>query len=276
MERAGCIYWLPAPTISSAHANSSVPEAGHNHPVIVLESSGGLDTILLLTSFNGQSLSVRHPTRINNRAQYLPIHPSPPHPDTKELLYLSPGPPLRKASYIGLSKRHQVPTSALVHYDRKTKAKYRLTPQSWKLLLEKLDLPQTLLFNPPTPLFPPPAYPVRPTPHNMLPQSPVRVQSPPVVVPPVRFWNVEPLYNYGTVSASLAIASSNPYASAPIPQSAPQSVQVYGHHELPSHRSRMEERDSAECGPGVGFCVVAALLFCAWYWRANIWGIVAG
>ncbi|KAH9884345.1 hypothetical protein F4778DRAFT_763287 [Xylariomycetidae sp. FL2044] len=69
---AGCISWLPHRQDLSMDAVAD--EGWYNHPVVILspQPEDGKVIILMLTSFGGQDLAVRH-DRPRMRLRYLPI-----------------------------------------------------------------------------------------------------------------------------------------------------------------------------------------------------------
>lgn len=88
-----------------------------------------------MTSFNSTDLAEKYPNGAKVRAEYLPIHPSPPHPDTREVLHLRDGMTLRKNSYLKISVQHTVRLDSLRPYDRSRPAEYYLEVTSYQKLV---------------------------------------------------------------------------------------------------------------------------------------------
>lgn len=88
-----------------------------------------------MTSFNSTDLAEKYPNGAKVRAEYLPIHPSPPHPDTREILHLRDGMTLRKNSYLKISVQHTVRFDTLRPYDRTRPAEYYLEATSYQKLV---------------------------------------------------------------------------------------------------------------------------------------------
>ncbi|KHE80282.1 hypothetical protein GE21DRAFT_1218780 [Neurospora crassa] len=137
---AGRIMWLPhADELSSSTGFS---EESHNHPVLVLSKkipADGKVDILFMTSFGGTDLETRH--RYSNaqlRGIYLPIDPSPPHPDNNIQLQLDHGvPAFKKNSYVNTRDRKKILFSLLRNYDRHRKNKiYTITDASYQIVVE--------------------------------------------------------------------------------------------------------------------------------------------
>ncbi|KAK3502057.1 hypothetical protein B0T13DRAFT_219448 [Neurospora crassa] len=137
---AGRIMWLPhADELSSSTGFS---EESHNHPVLVLSKkipADGKVDILFMTSFGGTDLETRH--RYSNaqlRGIYLPIDPSPPHPDNNIQLKLDHGvPAFKKNSYVNTRDRKKILFSLLRNYDRHRKNKiYTITDASYQIVVE--------------------------------------------------------------------------------------------------------------------------------------------
>ncbi|KAI0146448.1 hypothetical protein BJ166DRAFT_64978 [Pestalotiopsis sp. NC0098] len=95
---AGYIGWLPP--MSTEGVDRSLSDGCYNHPIVILSplARDGKVVILILTSFDGVDLATKHRSA-QIRQRYLPISPSPAHPDNKMLLHLDHSSlPLRKAS----------------------------------------------------------------------------------------------------------------------------------------------------------------------------------
>ncbi|KAL0466095.1 hypothetical protein QR685DRAFT_566332 [Neurospora intermedia] len=84
-DLAGLIMWLPGNV-------KGLPQgyASYDHPVVILSPSISMSNrveIVGMTSFGGRDITQRFKTSrkgMKNRAKYLPIEPTPPHPDTPE------------------------------------------------------------------------------------------------------------------------------------------------------------------------------------------------
>ncbi|KAK0720146.1 hypothetical protein B0H67DRAFT_552377 [Lasiosphaeris hirsuta] len=109
-----------------------------------------------LTSFGGTDLSTKHPDNHARRSNYLPIAPSPPHPDNGIILKLKQNARLQKNSYISTETQHTINFSALRAYTsrdrdqahenhqggRQPAAKdYILTSKSFKKLTQYAKFP---------------------------------------------------------------------------------------------------------------------------------------
>ncbi|KAG0123542.1 hypothetical protein HOY82DRAFT_637678 [Tuber indicum] len=102
----GHVYWLPN---TSESRGTSVNGGKLNHPVLVLGAEReGKVQVLLITSFNNTTLSVRFPNPTDQlRRKYLPLKVSgaAPHPDNGILLLVNARgepPLLTKQSYVNL------------------------------------------------------------------------------------------------------------------------------------------------------------------------------
>ncbi|EAA29152.1 hypothetical protein NCU07802 [Neurospora crassa OR74A] len=118
---AGLIMFLPGNV-------KGLPEryASYDHPVVILSptiSASNEVEILGMTSFRGRDITQRFdtsPEGMKNRAKYLPIEPTPPHPDTPEknvMLKILPYNP-KTYSYVdgSVESRRSVPFSVLTKY----------------------------------------------------------------------------------------------------------------------------------------------------------------
>ncbi|KAK3359624.1 hypothetical protein B0T25DRAFT_628977 [Lasiosphaeria hispida] len=131
----------------------------HDHPVVILSDKAQRNkvVVLTLTSFGGTDLSTKHPDNPARRSSYLPISPSPPHPDNGIILKLKQNARLKKNSYISTETQHTVLLSALRTYtsrdrdpthenhpqsSRQPAAKeYILTSESFKKLTKYAKFP---------------------------------------------------------------------------------------------------------------------------------------
>ncbi|ROT42647.1 hypothetical protein SODALDRAFT_326806 [Sodiomyces alkalinus F11] len=135
---AGSIWFLPRRdevSDSDAPFNPRLPPSeAFNHPVVVLSRSNEINghvDILKITSFGGSTLSDRFPRSFKRRRQFLPIHPSDPHPDSGIFLSLAEG-KMDKRSYINISDVFRVPFQILRRVRNGTRP--RLTSSSYDKL----------------------------------------------------------------------------------------------------------------------------------------------
>ncbi|KAJ4364784.1 hypothetical protein N0V85_009281 [Neurospora sp. IMI 360204] len=90
-----------------------------------------------MTSFGGMDLETRHRySRIQLRETFLPIDPSPPHPDNNIQLKLDHGVILRKNSYVKTEEQRKILFSLLRNYERHTHKIYALTDASYQIVVE--------------------------------------------------------------------------------------------------------------------------------------------
>ncbi|KAL2054662.1 hypothetical protein ABVK25_004965 [Lepraria finkii] len=142
----GDILWLrkkPSNKTDSLAA-SSPDENIFDHPVMIWSVNTGDDVacVLILTSFGKKDLNVRHNKNRAIRAAHLPIHPSPAHPDTNELLFLEDDLQLQNKSYVKTKERYWVPIS-LVRFrycDKKSGKKYKLRSDSFQKVVSAVDI----------------------------------------------------------------------------------------------------------------------------------------
>ncbi|KAK3947430.1 hypothetical protein QBC32DRAFT_318828 [Pseudoneurospora amorphoporcata] len=184
---AGRIMWLPhADELSSS---TGFQEECHNHPVLVLSkkiSPDGKVDILMMTSFGGQDLERKHRySKVELRGTFLPIDPSPPHPDNHIQLKLDHGVTLRKNSYVKTEEPRKILFVHLRDYDRYTTKIYALTDDSYQIVVEHCGYREPV--HSPAVTVPPPEQPV------VLPR-PERVSS----------------YGYGTIPTSQPYPASRP------------------------------------------------------------------
>ncbi|KAK3402502.1 hypothetical protein B0T20DRAFT_344684 [Sordaria brevicollis] len=177
---AGRIMWLPhADELSS---DTGFDEECHNHPVLVLSkklSNDGKVDILMMTSFGGVDLEIKHRySKAYLRSTFLPIDPSPPHPDNNILLKLDHGVTLRKNSYVKTEEKKRILFTLLRNYDRHGNKIYALTKASYETVVEHIGYQE----------------PVEPVPVPVTKQPVVQ----PVVQPLPERISV-PSYGYGTI-----------------------------------------------------------------------------
>ncbi|TPX16782.1 uncharacterized protein E0L32_012386 [Thyridium curvatum] len=130
---AGRIRFLPPKREITVDCSSiALDEEGYDHPVVILSSSispDGKVEVLTVTSFQKQDLQdhFREPHKRHLWADYLPIHPSKPHPTDGLILELAPGcEPLRKNSYVNISRRLTIPLDAT------RRAAVRISDYHWR------------------------------------------------------------------------------------------------------------------------------------------------
>ncbi|CCC13713.1 hypothetical protein SMACR_08216 [Sordaria macrospora] len=186
---AGRIMWLPhADELSSS---TGFADECHNHPVLVLSKKMGADgkvDILMMTSFGGQDLEAKHRySKVQLRGTFLPIDPSPPHPDNNIQLKLDHGVTLRKNSYVKTEEQRKILFSHLRNYERHNNKVYALTKASYQIVVEHCGYREPV--HSPAVTITPPRQPVaRPQP------QPERV----------------PSYGYGTIPTSQPYPASRP------------------------------------------------------------------
>ncbi|KAK3949180.1 hypothetical protein QBC32DRAFT_244260 [Pseudoneurospora amorphoporcata] len=142
-DLGGRIMWLPK--LGELSTPSGLPDACHDHPVVLLSPKplpNNEVIILMVTSFGSRDLITRHRYVHERwkRAHYLPIDPSPAHPDNpgkNVVLKLGGGAVLRKKSWVNTETQHRVVFSLLRNYDWwKTEKEFVLTPESYKVLTD--------------------------------------------------------------------------------------------------------------------------------------------
>jgi len=94
-----------------------------------------------VSSLGGKDLT-QYKSSKQVRALHLPIHPSPPHPDTNELLFLHGDLQLSKNSYIKTRTRYWVPLShvRLDYRNIKSGQRFRLRADSLAKVRKAVDL----------------------------------------------------------------------------------------------------------------------------------------
>ncbi|KAF1915523.1 hypothetical protein BDU57DRAFT_450835 [Ampelomyces quisqualis] len=137
----GAILWLPPKTSipSEHHPPADLVEEGcFNHPVLVLSVNAAETAVivLIITSFGGTDLSIRHAHDTKARALHLPIYPSNAHPDNGMRLYLAGDQRLSKNSYIKIKPCRTIPTALL----RPCKhGNFRLKTKSLQKLIKHME-----------------------------------------------------------------------------------------------------------------------------------------
>ncbi|EGZ74309.1 hypothetical protein NEUTE2DRAFT_102986 [Neurospora tetrasperma FGSC 2509] len=133
----GRIMWLPK--LNELKTPSGLPDACHDHPVILLSPKllpNNEVVVLMVTSFGGRDLQTRHRHNYERwmRAHYLPIDPSPAHPDEPDknvVLKLGGGAVLRKNSWVNTETQYRVVFSLLRNYDSRSGKLFVLMPESY-------------------------------------------------------------------------------------------------------------------------------------------------
>ncbi|EAA29148.2 hypothetical protein NCU07798 [Neurospora crassa OR74A] len=133
----GRIMWLPK--LNELKTPSGLPDACHDHPVILLSPNllpNNEVVVLMVTSFGGRDLKTRHRHNYERwmRAHYLPIDPSPAHPDDPDknvVLKLGGGAVLRKNSWVNTETQYRVIFSLLRNYDSRSGKLFVLMPESY-------------------------------------------------------------------------------------------------------------------------------------------------
>ncbi|KIW87692.1 uncharacterized protein Z519_11666 [Cladophialophora bantiana CBS 173.52] len=102
---AGHVFFLPRKRqIERARLrNSSIADGCFYHPVLIIRVDDHTDEIkmLTITSFDGKGLESRHFKDASRRRRYLPIYPSPAHPESHNItLYLAGNAELPKLSWV--------------------------------------------------------------------------------------------------------------------------------------------------------------------------------
>ncbi|KAH6613050.1 hypothetical protein C7974DRAFT_75248, partial [Boeremia exigua] len=137
----GSIYWLPARDkipLENLYATIHIESGCFNHPALILwvNSSGTDAIILLITSFGGKDLHVRHPHDTRARSLHLPIYPSNTHPDNGSRLFLKDDARLHRNSYVKIEHQRNVKTVLLVPLRRGACA---LRKDSYKQLVRHIS-----------------------------------------------------------------------------------------------------------------------------------------
>ncbi|KAF1358730.1 hypothetical protein EJ07DRAFT_60968, partial [Lizonia empirigonia] len=133
----GRIMWLPAAedlperAVRRAHGKGPVEDGIYNHPIVVVSRPLGDEQIVhfhLITSLQGKKLDQLYPKlnefHTSRRSWYLPISPSPDHPDANSkkakkrfpTLELADGATLRWDSYVNIRHVYKVDWTLLKPY----------------------------------------------------------------------------------------------------------------------------------------------------------------
>ncbi|KAF2642256.1 hypothetical protein P280DRAFT_395488 [Massarina eburnea CBS 473.64] len=157
----GRVLWLPmkedlpARAVRRAHGKGAVEEGIYNHPVVVISRPGNESQTIhfhIITSFQGKRLheiySKSNEFHASRRSWYLPISPSPEHPDVTSkktrkrfpTLDLASGAILRWDSYVNLRHIYGIEWSHLRPYsnpDTPERLVFRFDRESTVRLLAK-------------------------------------------------------------------------------------------------------------------------------------------
>ncbi|KAK3402507.1 hypothetical protein B0T20DRAFT_485102 [Sordaria brevicollis] len=142
-DLGGRIMWLPK--LAELSTPSGLPDSCHDHPVIILSPKplpNNEVVILMITSFGGKDLVTRHKHNHERRkrAHYLPIEPSPAHPDDPDknvvLKLAGGGAVLRKNSWVNTETQYRVGFSLLRNYERRSGKLFVLLPESYRRLVD--------------------------------------------------------------------------------------------------------------------------------------------
>ncbi|KAF2185644.1 hypothetical protein K469DRAFT_726731 [Zopfia rhizophila CBS 207.26] len=157
----GRILWLPPKeelpekAVRRAHGKGAVEEGIHNHPVVVISRPTHESSVVhfhIITSFQGKKLheiyGKANEFHQSRRSWYLPISPTPPHPDANSKkskkrfpnLELAGGAVLRWDSYVNLRDVYKIDWSLLRSYgnpDTPYSLDYRFERESMIRLLAK-------------------------------------------------------------------------------------------------------------------------------------------
>ncbi|KAF2260082.1 hypothetical protein CC78DRAFT_536602 [Lojkania enalia] len=157
----GRIFWLPpqeelpVKAVRRAHGKGAVDDGIYNHPVVVISRPAEDSSIIhfhLITSFQGKKLheiyGKSNDFHASRRSWYLPIAPTPPHPDANSkkakrrfpTLELDRGAALRWDSYVNLRHVYKIDWSFLRQYanpDAQDTVEYKMERESMIRLLAK-------------------------------------------------------------------------------------------------------------------------------------------
>ncbi|KAF3031246.1 hypothetical protein E8E12_000390 [Didymella heteroderae] len=135
--RPGQIMWLPAMenlpgrAVKRAHGKGAVESGIYNHPVVVVSrpvTDEQVAHFYLITSLQGKKLDQLYPKsnkfHTSRRSWYLPISPSPDHPDANSKkakkrfpkLALADGATLRWNSYVNIRHVYKIDWTLLMPY----------------------------------------------------------------------------------------------------------------------------------------------------------------
>lgn len=136
--------------MSTEGVDCSLSDGCYNHPIVILSplARDGKVVILILTSFDGVDLATKHRSA-QIRQRYLPISPSPAHPDNKMLLHLDHSSlPLRKASNVNTHALHTIVLTSLHPYSN-ARDDYVLSASSYQELIKyaKFEAPLVDVYN---------------------------------------------------------------------------------------------------------------------------------
>ncbi|KAF2441675.1 hypothetical protein P171DRAFT_488121 [Karstenula rhodostoma CBS 690.94] len=133
----GRVFWLPPQedlpprAVRRAHGKGAVEEGIYNHPIVVVSRPAEEPQVVhfhIVTSFQGKRLheiySKNNEFHASRRSWYLPISPSPPHPDASSkkmqkrfpTLELQHGASLRWDSYVNIRHVYKIDWTLLRPY----------------------------------------------------------------------------------------------------------------------------------------------------------------
>ncbi|PSN68657.1 hypothetical protein BS50DRAFT_490093 [Corynespora cassiicola Philippines] len=159
--KQGRIFWLPREcdlperAVRRAHGKGAVEKGIHNHPVVIISRPSDMDHVVhfhVITSFQGKSLDEMfgkpNDFHTSRRTWYLPISPSPEHPDATSkkaknrfpTLDLASGATLRWHSYVNVRDVYKIDWELLRPYanpDTPSITDYRFGYQSTVQMLAK-------------------------------------------------------------------------------------------------------------------------------------------
>ncbi|KAF2692214.1 hypothetical protein K458DRAFT_326153, partial [Lentithecium fluviatile CBS 122367] len=157
----GGVFWLPpreelpSRAVRRAHGKGAIEEGIYNHPVLVISRPAEESQVIhfhIITSFQGKRLheiySKSNEFHTSRRSWYLPISPSPDHPDANSkktrkrfpTLDLAHGATLRWDSYVNLRHVYKIEWSYLKAYsnpDTPERTVFRFDRESMIRLLAK-------------------------------------------------------------------------------------------------------------------------------------------
>ncbi|KAF3025446.1 hypothetical protein E8E12_000169 [Didymella heteroderae] len=137
---------LPGCAVRRAHGKGAVEDGIHNHPVVVVSRPVADEQVVhfhLITSLQGKKLDQLYPKsnefHTSRRSWYLPISPSPEHPDAISkkakkrfpTLALADGATLRWNSYVNIRHVYKIDWTLLKPYSNLN------TPQATTFRLER-------------------------------------------------------------------------------------------------------------------------------------------
>ncbi|KAF9738781.1 hypothetical protein PMIN01_04064 [Paraphaeosphaeria minitans] len=160
----GHVFWLPPQeelpprAVRRAHGKGAVEEGIYNHPIVVVSRPAEEPQVVhfhIVTSFQGKRLHEMYPKNnefhASRRSWYLPISPSPPHPDatSKKMqkrfptLALQHSATLRWDSYVNIRHVYKIAWPLLKPYtnpDTPHAQAFRLDRESCDKMLSKTKL----------------------------------------------------------------------------------------------------------------------------------------